>query len=755
MNNRIQEGGGAGPIPFKKVPGPASKTLKRKEHIEGGGFGWMSTQLTQQPTSYSAAVTGSRAKVGPACSKLSNTAFRRNVDDPPMPHLVKQEPAKQKYYSERITTTCLFCTDPVIISSLKAALKTENGDDKAGKLHQVLSYLCCYMEMNQKKLPKPNECTQIKFPFCNSCDQLLETIRKCHKIIKDAEVTITKTVSEIERVVADAEILKSSSNDASSSSAATIKQQKFFPLRSMVLEVYRNKLLFKKSLRKTSNLRNQAGLRRGKFSPMFFMRDDTHRSKFSPSSIGCSVKLEPLNSISKNTYYEKNEVENMTLDVNPMDVDARSDESEHSEEEEVIQEWNVSENETQDLQREQNDENSNSQGDSLECYPNARYDENRCTLVISNVRGYNKSLAIKQDTSTSTEDEDNNSYSNEIPITPTGTGTQKRKLLFEGVQIYRGTCPVNGADYLQCSLCPHRIPITKYYESRIVSAYVKMKIHIKNMHQKKKPPQPAPIKKVKSSTKLLPNGPKTGAKLKAFPCRICKKQFPNAKTLEDHSNNHHKVLTPTHICDICGRPVKGWYNNLLAHKFTHKNDAERKVAIALGERGASNTLLSNKVNVPLFKKKYAAKPKKCIPKPKRYITKPKKYLVSVETKVPTVNELSCGVCSRKFIRRCYLSLHMKTHDPARVSKAMARKKSKSFRRELAQTEIRKSSGATMTTDAVASGSSIQNGLMALVMPQGEVVGLDESIVEDNDVGELGDSNDDDEVQWWTDEEDRD
>lgn len=191
-----------------------------------------------------------------------------------------------------------------------------------------------------------------------------------------------------------------------------------------------------------------------------------------------------------------------------------------------------------------------------------------------------------------------------------------------------------------------------------------------------------------------------------FTCKICSTVFENMKSLFDHKSTHHQDHTQSSSsvpvapvqnaavvrarkqpslstqyyvdglkCDICHRPIKGTLNNLLAHKFSHKNNEERKAAIAAGEPGTRQSLLNTNTRTPTThskkrpmgrynvtkKSRKARKTKVHVGAHSRKVGRPPAKVIANEDDDDESRTLDCKVCDRKFSRACHLVLHMQGH----------------------------------------------------------------------------------------------
>ncbi|CAL8133217.1 unnamed protein product [Orchesella dallaii] len=209
---------------------------------------------------------------------------------------------------------------------------------------------------------------------------------------------------------------------------------------------------------------------------------------------------------------------------------------------------------------------------------------------------------------------------------------RKRRFLYEGIEIFRasGTGRFASTNYLQCGECCYTVSLPKN-SSRLASRYTIIKTHILHAHKKK-----------------------TGA-----PKRSRQREYVCAS--QNRGCGTDKAThTPDEIvkCDICMKPMSGTISvsNFLAHKFSHKNDEERRIAFANGEKGASACLLSTRKN--------HGNVGCSTPTPKRVLTKSVRRQVNQPKQTQgaegcnnTANEYCCELCNRTFARKCHLARH--------------------------------------------------------------------------------------------------
>jgi len=126
---------------------------------------------------------------------------------------------------------CLFCLNPI-------AFLNTNGDFK---MHKNL----CKQMMKQVNPPAkvPSEIGMEMFPFCNSCEQLVERLWKYQEILEEAQSKISEITTTIQRLVVDVVVLNLDVSSAFSTSSAVVpNKQPFVKLRDVIVEGYRSKL---------------------------------------------------------------------------------------------------------------------------------------------------------------------------------------------------------------------------------------------------------------------------------------------------------------------------------------------------------------------------------------------------------------------------------------------------------------------------------------------------------------------------------
>ncbi|ODM88833.1 hypothetical protein Ocin01_17848, partial [Orchesella cincta] len=148
------------------------------------------------------------------------------------------------------TSTCLFCPNIVFLS--------ENGESEdTTKRFKVLMNLCLHMKLSEVEIPK--NCKVSNFPFCTLCLSLVTDLWTHQANLEQIQKKIAKTVSAIEHIVADTEILGDKARRPSNSAFSNTSEEhnKFVKLRDMILDGYRKKLLRKQQQQETALMGNK------------------------------------------------------------------------------------------------------------------------------------------------------------------------------------------------------------------------------------------------------------------------------------------------------------------------------------------------------------------------------------------------------------------------------------------------------------------------------------------------------------------
>ncbi|CAL8076290.1 unnamed protein product [Orchesella dallaii] len=547
--------------------------------------------------------------------------------------------------TQQTRTTCLFCSNLVLLMG-----NGNNEDTK--KRSRMIKNLCVHMQISSKDIP--NQCSSTMFPLCKLCDALVSQLWEFQGMLDKIKLKVSEVVGKIERTVVDGEIL---SPKLSKSSVSTLEEQKFTQLRNLILDGYRNKLIMKQQIQNNLVLSN----------PISSLRLNSINIKTE-----CLSEQENLGEIGDRFSVSS------SLDLDPPSVDRSEFDmiiDDVSANQEIIQVPETTSPETPSpppVPRQTSpdvsptfehhrasissdegslhiDETGCEQEDS-EWTVNpeviAQYNDSSSTLVISNIHGSREReteaaapslIAIKREISNGEnlielnvdEDDDamgqSDSDNDEIFMLE----PRKRRMLFGNVEIFKcyGSLK-HGGECLQCGLCDHKIRIPKKSSRGDVTPITKMKLHIQAVHR---------------PTAVVPIG-NTSAPKRLHTCLICSKTFTRREYLVEHRKRHSAEEAVE--CDICGRPIKNTSRfNLLLHKFSHKNDEERREAIASGETGTPRSLLSTKRKI---KKKKPAR---------KELTKTKKGQQEKDVEKP----FGCNVCQRAFTKQCYLTLHARVH----------------------------------------------------------------------------------------------
>ncbi|CAL8119714.1 unnamed protein product [Orchesella dallaii] len=501
---------------------------------------------------------GSRREVPPLLFPLGSQTERRGEESLPV-----SSSSSPIIPTRRMP--CQFCSDFVSLPI--------NNPYGTKKLSRMIKNLCHHMNLNSSDVP--DACSGELLPLCEPCKKKMERLWDYQGNLDKIGAEIASTVSEIEKSVADAEILRS--ENAYSSTSPTPKG--VLPLRKQIFEGHRDKLFFKQRIRigqpPVRNLTQNLG---------------SSRSSSSSSAATSSSLLRIgywSNSTSKKFHglldYRVRESSSETpvapqhgrpLRTRPAAVQTVSA---NVKKEEMGGSGNVKEGNSRQL--------GNNKAAVL--YQNGAGVRNGLQNLNHNqkFRGYQAGTAGNSRGEMSREGairnhdegkkEENRDENGEkikklkelddddeiVTIEP-----QKTKLIFKNVEIYK--CHGSGGfKYFQCSLCYYKRPIPSdaIGQSRV---FTFMKRHIETGH----------------------------GNAQNFSCVICKKMFPSRLALRKHRQRHLPE------CDICGRHVKGKFQNLVWHRFTHKHDDERRAALAAKEEGAREAFLSNKQNYEVLNK---------------------------------------------------------------------------------------------------------------------------------------------------------
>ncbi|ODM92760.1 hypothetical protein Ocin01_13920 [Orchesella cincta] len=171
-------------------------------------------------------------------------------------------------------------------------------------------------------------------------------------------------------------------------------------------------------------------------------------------------------------------------------------------------------------------------------------------------------ITVKHDVELDPDGEDNASQASGL-----AAPLPNPHLIYEGVEIFR-TRSHDGYEYLRCGICSHLVKVRKSKTSAKgglpPSTKLKIEAHVVDAH--KKPP----------SKRVVIASEKTKRRRRS---RL-------SKNMDSEVAAHRQTQDKTKLieCEICGRIVPRPY--LPEHRFTHKNDAERKAALKAREPGA-------------------------------------------------------------------------------------------------------------------------------------------------------------------------
>lgn len=132
-------------------------------------------------------------------------------------------------------TTCLLCSDPVLINVNNELRDTMNGERQNPVLrnkHENVKILCFQLNFSPEDIPH-NLYSDEMFPFCPTCESLVEQISGSHRRILKEKQKLANYIAAVERTIADAELIKPS--DVTDSSLSGSDEKKFMRLREVVL----------------------------------------------------------------------------------------------------------------------------------------------------------------------------------------------------------------------------------------------------------------------------------------------------------------------------------------------------------------------------------------------------------------------------------------------------------------------------------------------------------------------------------------
>ncbi|CAL8121370.1 unnamed protein product [Orchesella dallaii] len=527
------------------------------------------------------------------------------------------------------TSSCLLCSNIVLLNQNDYGFSTYVTERLAlANRSRMLKNLCFHLKISNQNIP--SECPRSISPLCIACEGLMKQLWRYQGILDRIGFEISKIVTSIEKTVVDEEILKTLQT-------TRFQGQGLLSLRELILDEYRNKILRRKQMRSSARFCQGTD----NFNSILDMRQRIQDSVItSPSTSACySARSERLGLGEMSESHAQN---------NPIqEVGERAEiyaaEPCSSSSSSIFIAPEVTYERPQSINEETENEcliiNNEGQEETFNYREqegtNLNQDCNQgCDLVISGVRGGNSTIMglpmnqIKSEigqpnieivscpeTDLTIAGEQDSDADDILSVEP-----RQRRLLCEGVEIYKcytdPSKPGRSNAYLQCSLCNLTLTVPRKGVPGKATSLMKMRCHVREAHKDK-------MRKTKSKTKRM-----------LLTCPQCPEKFRGKKSLREHKKSHGLQ------CDICGRPIPGnSMRNLLTHKFSHKNDEERRAALAAKEKGTRVALLSGKI-----RKNRNLKGRKS--------TSILKHLTQ---------NLTCNICNRTFPRKNYLQLHMKSH----------------------------------------------------------------------------------------------
>ncbi|CAL8105770.1 unnamed protein product [Orchesella dallaii] len=570
----------------------------------------------------------SKLTFAPSVSACWNNSLPPATSTPTMIPVISSPSLQQQR-----KTTCLFCPNIVV-------LPMQQGE-RNKKLEKFIGNLCKHFKIQRSELP--GQCSKEMFPFCaGTCEPLVMKLWRQEGALHAILQLIDETVTKIERVVADGEFLGNYGGLPCSSSMARIEQLKVTKLRDIILTSCKEKFCRRLNIEETPNKeenyeqeienQDQGNTTENWANDVEFHYDANEGTN---TSVNMEINVHETQLVDmKQEYIEQ--LRDVTISVadprsaqNSVEDNYSQDEHHHlnfnspPHQEHENEFYSHEEQEYQD----EHDSAAEVEDQDLTADPNVvshalvianENDETGVTSVIQII----KQEALGPGTN-AYEPEDGEVYA---------LANRKRRCLYEGIEIFRasGTGRFASINYLQCGECCYTVSLPKN-TSRLASRYTIIKTHILHAHKKK-------------------TGAPKRSRQREYVCAVCTKTFLNTKQLREHKATH----TPDEIvkCDICMKPMSGTISvyNFLAHKFSHKNDEERRIAFANGERGASACLLSTRKNQVRCSTEISKRVQtKSV---RRQVNQPKQT-----QRNNNANKYCCELCNRTFARKCHLARH--------------------------------------------------------------------------------------------------
>ncbi|CAL8128827.1 unnamed protein product [Orchesella dallaii] len=153
---------------------------------------------------------------------------------------------------ERVTVSCLLCINLVHLNSIEehpAVIKRRK---------ERLQNLLNHSGIDRNTFQLPEQCTKIKCPLCNQCQQKVDEMWKLHIILENAFAKFNTLVNSVSENLRDKTVL----GDRVYSNRVTLsaEAEKFYQLPKAIIELFREKLRQAAALRERDEF-NSSGVR--------------------------------------------------------------------------------------------------------------------------------------------------------------------------------------------------------------------------------------------------------------------------------------------------------------------------------------------------------------------------------------------------------------------------------------------------------------------------------------------------------------
>ncbi|CAL8121372.1 unnamed protein product [Orchesella dallaii] len=459
-------------------------------------------------------------------------------------------------------SSCLLCSNIVLLNQNDYGFSTHVTERLAlANRSRMLKNLCFHMKISNQNIP--SECPRSISPLCIACEDIMKQLWRYQSILDRIGFEISKLVTTIEKTVVDEEILKTPQTNE-------FQGRSVLRLKELILEEYRNKLLRRKQMRCSSTFCPGTE----NFNSILEMRQRIQNSVIAcPSAstlASCTSESHRLEEIDKTNQTQNNSSSEIADRAEIYTAEPCSSASStfipyerpSSNQEVTENECFIVNNEGQDETFSHTNEvmvNSNKEGYEL-VIPDVQGGNPTSSGLLqsqikTDIRENNTEIGSYQETDLTIAGEKDSDTDNIFSIEP-----RQRRLLCEGVEIYKcytdATKPSRSNAYLQCSLCNLTLTVPRKGVPGKATSLMKMRCHVREAHKDK-------MHKPKSKTKRM-----------LLTCPQCPEKFRGKNSLSEHKKSHGFQ------CDICGRPIPGnSMHNLLDHKFSNKNDEERRAAL--------------------------------------------------------------------------------------------------------------------------------------------------------------------------------